>query len=67
MSTDPTKVSAARAEDPVSEQTPAREPVKRIDEGLGVFRALILMLIFYLAAASVLWFAWHAWRYWHPY
>ena len=65
MSTDPSDASAAHSEDSESGQgTPVRETSNGIGEGLGVFRALLLMLIFYAASASILWFAWQAWRHW---
>jgi hypothetical protein len=66
MSTDPPDASAAPSEDSRSgEETPVRESSGPIGEGLGVFRALILMVIFYVVSASIIWFAWHAWRHWH--
>ena len=65
MSIDPRDASAARSEPfPAQEELPVREPSPEIGEGLGVFRALLLMLILYLAAGFLLWFAWHAWRHW---
>ena len=65
MSIDPRDASAARSEPfPVEEEAPARASSQGIGEGLGVFRALILMVILYLAAGFLVWFAWHAFRHW---
>jgi len=66
MSTDSPDASAAPSEPPESgEETSPRPPSARIDEGLGVFRGLILMLIFYAASALLVWAGWQAWRHWH--
>jgi hypothetical protein len=34
-------------------------------EGLGVFRGLLLMVLFYIAIGFLGWFAWNAFRHWH--
>lgn len=47
---------------PAEEDTCVREYSKPLGEGLGVFRALMLMLIFYFVLGGILWYAWHAWR-----
>jgi len=66
MSSDPTNASAAQSQSSESgNETAARDPSKRIDEGLGVFRALILMLMFYAASASMIWLAWYVWHHWY--
>ena len=46
------------------EQTPPRDFSEPLGEGLGVFRALMLMLIFYLVLGGILWYGWLAWRHW---
>ena len=35
-----------------------------LNEGLGVFRAFVLILIFYFVVGGILWYGWHAWRHW---
>jgi hypothetical protein len=47
------------------EEAPAPQTLKRPDEGIGVFRALILTLLSYAALGSAIWIAWHAWQNWH--
>jgi hypothetical protein len=49
---------------PAKEETPLHEFSKPLGEGLGVFRALMLMLIFYVVLGGILWYASHAWRHW---
>ena len=41
-------------------ETPEQQPSKRMGEGLGVFRALLLTAILYVAFGFLAWFAWHA-------
>ena len=66
MSTKGTKASVSGTEPSVAaEETPDREPSQRIDEGIGVFRALLLTALFYVAFGFLIWFAWHAWKHWH--
>ena len=66
MSTDPSDASAAHSDDSEpGEETPVRATSNGVGEGLGVFRALLLMLFFYAASAAVIWFGWQAWRHWH--
>ena len=66
MNPDPNEAPAGPLEPPSPDpETPVGEPSHNVREGLGVFRALLLMLIFYLAAGFLLWFVWHAWRHWH--
>ena len=36
-----------------------------VGEGLGVFRGLLLTLLFYIAIGVLGWFAWNALRHWH--
>ena len=65
MSTHNIDASIAPPESSVVEvENPPAEFSRRAGEGLGVFRALLLMLIFYLASGWAIWFAWHAWRHW---
>jgi len=45
-------------------EPPAGETSAPIGEGVGLFRGLLLMLLFYAALGWALWFAWHAWRQW---
>ena len=45
-------------------ETPEQQPSKRMGEGLGVFRALLLTAIFYVAFGFLAWFAWHAFMNW---
>jgi hypothetical protein len=47
------------------EEVPTPQTLKHVDEGIGVFRALILILLLYAALGSAIWFAWHAWGHWH--
>lgn len=64
MSTDVTKASLAGQKETMAEEAPATEPVRRIGEGLGVFRALLLMIMFYAAVGFLAWFGWHAFQHW---
>jgi len=66
MSTKGTKASLAGTEPPVpDEETPAPERPERIDEGIGVFRGLLLTALFYIAFGILIWLVWHAWRHAH--
>jgi len=65
MSTEGTKASIAdpRPSDAIEEASESATS-QRIGEGLGVFRALILTALFYLALGSLLWGLWQAIAYW---
>jgi hypothetical protein len=66
MSTKGIKAQVAGTEPPVApDEAPDREPLQRVGEGIGVFRALLLTALFYVAFGFMIWFAWHAWRHWH--
>jgi len=66
MSINLSSASAAHSESFLADEgTRARDASYPINEGLGVFRALLLMLILYLALGSLFWFVWHAWRHIH--
>lgn len=65
MSIDPRDASVARVEPPPADPEPPVDESCDVGEGLGVFRALFLILIFYAASGLLIWFAWHAWRHWH--
>ena len=47
-----------------AEETSEQQPAKRMGEGLGVFRALLLTAIFYIAFGFLAWVAWHAFMNW---
>jgi len=65
MSTKGIKAPEAGTEPSVAtEETPDREPLQRVGEGIGVFRALLLTVLFYVAFGFMIWFAWQAWRHW---
>lgn len=65
MSTEATKPTAADTKvSMAAEETPEPDLKQRIGEGLGVFRALLLTIVFYMAFGSILWFAWHAFKHW---
>ncbi len=67
MSTKGIKASVAGTEPTgAAEEAPNREPLQRVGEGIGVFRALLLNFLFYVAFGFLIWLAWHAWRHWHP-
>ena len=60
MNTEGTNASVAGTKvDVAAEESPARETSKGTDEGIGVFRALLLTLLLY-ALGFLIWFAWHA-------
>lgn len=67
MSTEGTKASTAAANKAplTSEETPERELSQQGAEGVGVFRALILTALIYIAFGFLICFAWilfHQWR-----
>ena len=66
MSMEGTKASAA---DPKTEVGPGeaseREPSQPIGEGLGVFRALLITVLFYIAFGFLICFAWFAFAHRH--
>ena len=64
MSTEVTKASVAGQDQIVAEEALEREPSRRIGEGVGVFRALLLTILFYGAFGFLAWFAWHAFQHW---
>ena len=64
MNAQNTKASIPPPETAAKEETCLREVARPAGEGLGVFRAFVLVLIFYFALGGILWYAWHAWRQW---
>jgi len=66
MSTEGTKATAAAATKApaVSEDTQEREVPQHVGEGVGVFRALILTALLYIAFGFLIWFAWNLFRQW---
>jgi hypothetical protein len=58
MSTERTKPIAASDERPIS------EPAKPVEEGVAVFRGLIMTALLYALIGAVAWFAWFAWKHW---
>ena len=62
---DPASSSAGSTNSPADDEMPSPDRSREAGEGLGVFRALILMAIFYLAAGGIVWLVWNAVRYWH--
>ena len=66
MSTKGTDAPVVNQEDiAASNAATEREPAPRMGEGLGVFRALLLTALLYLAFGSLVWFTWHMFRQWH--
>jgi hypothetical protein len=63
MSTDPHHPPSDANVPPDDKEPPSRKSSEEPGEGLGVFRALILMAIFYLLAAGIVWLVWHT--FWH--
>ena len=47
-----------------SDEMPASEPAKPVNEGVGVFRGLILTALLYALIGGVAWFAFFAWKHW---
>lgn len=66
MSTEGRKATAAAANKAsvASEETPEREVVQHQDEGVGVFRALMLTALLYIAFGFLIWFGWNLFRQW---
>jgi len=68
MSTQGTKDSMAETRAPGAvEETPDSKASRRMGEGLGVFRALLLTALFYISLGFLLWFAWHTFQHWRGY
>lgn len=67
MGTDPTDSDTADASahpnnSAADGEMRPRPRSRELGEGLGVFRALLLMAIFYLAAGGIVWLIWSAFR-----
>ena len=61
MSTESIKACMADSDAPGAvEETPELEAPQPIGEGLGVFRALLLTVLFYIVSGLLVWLAWHA-------
>jgi hypothetical protein len=61
---DPASPAAGSNDTAADEEKPSPERSRELGEGLGVFRALILMFLFYLAAGWIVWIAWAAFQHW---
>jgi len=64
MSTEVNKATLAGQKEIVAEEATAKGPSERIGEGLGVFRALLLMILFYVAFGILAWYGWHVFHHW---
>lgn len=64
MGTEGTKVSLAGPNESTAEQKIEQEPSQGMGEGVGVFRALLIMALFYLAFGLSIWFVWHTFQRW---
>ena len=65
MSTEGNKATAIHPKAPaVPEETRGREATQPADEGVGLFRGLIIMALFYLAFGFLVWFAWTLFSQW---
>jgi hypothetical protein len=58
MSTERTKPVAA------SDERPVGEPAKPVDEGVAVFRGLLMTALLYVLVGAVAGLAWFAWKHW---
>ena len=47
-----------------SDEMPAGEPAKPVNEGVAVFRGLILTALLYALIGVAAWFAFFAWKHW---
>jgi len=54
---------AAKAAVTPGESSEQQNPT-RLGEGLAVFRALLIMAMFYVAFGFLAWFGWHAFKQW---
>jgi hypothetical protein len=65
MSTEGTDTPVAAAKTTlIPAASSERQNPPRIGEGLGVFRALLIMVLFYVAFGFLAWFGWHAFKQW---
>ena len=66
MSTNIERASRANIEaSSEPEEASAPQTLKRVEEGIGVFRALILSFLFYAVMGSAIWLAWKVWGHRH--
>ncbi len=65
MSTKGTNAPLPGASESAADERAEAQPSKRVGEGLGVFRALILMSVFYVVLGMLGWLLWHLFRHWH--
>ena len=49
-----------------SDEKAIGEPAQPIDEGVAVFRGLIVTALLYAFIGVIAWFAWLAWAHWFP-
>lgn len=65
MSTDGNKATAVHPKTPaVTDETRETGTVQHADEGIGVFRGLIMMALFYVVFGFLIWFAWSVFSQW---
>lgn len=66
MTTEGPKATAAvPSEAPLAaKEQPEQESAQHGGEGIGVFRALLLTALFYIALGFAVWFAWNLFRQW---
>jgi len=67
MTTDGTKATAASTtEAPLAaKENSERELTPHRDEGIGVFRAILITVLLYIAVGFAAWFAWNLYRQLH--
>jgi hypothetical protein len=64
MGTEGTKASLAGSNESPAEEKVERKPAPRTGEGVGVFRALLIMALFYVVFGLLIGLAWYAFQHW---